>query len=149
MTKLDMSENDFEGAAAGKAIGDMLTGNGTLKDLNLSSCYIDAYAAQGISTGLAANEALSKLDLRQNDLPVQSRQEICTLCKSKGISLQIEKDGLVEEQNDSPSQKEAKGETLVIGGITVESTMTEADFSGKGLEEAEVVALAAFLPECR
>jgi hypothetical protein len=39
--------------------------------------------------------------------------------------------------------------TLVIGGITVESTMTEADFSGKDLEEAEVVALADFLPKCR
>jgi GH25 family lysozyme M1 (1,4-beta-N-acetylmuramidase) len=40
-------------------------------------------------------------------------------------------------------------ETLVIGGIDVESTMTEADFSGKSLKEAEVIALAAFLPKCR
>jgi hypothetical protein len=80
---------------------------------------------------------------------VQSRQEIWTLCKSKGISLDIEKDGLVEEEDDSSSQEEAKVETLVIGGITVESTITEADFSGKDLEEAEVIALAAFLPGCK
>jgi hypothetical protein len=39
--------------------------------------------------------------------------------------------------------------TLEIGGITVESTMTEADFSGNNLEEADVVALAAFLPKCK
>jgi hypothetical protein len=149
ITKLDMSVNYFKGAAAGKAIGDMLTGNSTLKDLHLSSCYIDASAAQEMSTSLAGNEALSKLDLRSNALPVQSRQEIWTLCKSRGISLEIEKDGLVEEEDDSSSQEEAKVETLVIGGITVESTMTEADFSGKDLEEAEVVALAAFLPGCR
>jgi hypothetical protein len=94
--------------------------------------------------------ALSKLDLRSNALPVQSRQEIWTLCKSKSVSLEIEEDGLVEGQGDSSSQEEeAKVETLVIGGITVESTITEADFSEKDLEEADVIALAAFLPKCR
>jgi hypothetical protein len=68
MTKLDMSKNRFEGAEAGNAIGDMLTANSTLKDLNLSSCYIDAYAAQGISTGLAGSGGLKSLNISDNNL---------------------------------------------------------------------------------
>ena len=68
MTKLDMSENVFEGAAAGKAIGGMLTGNSTLKDLDLSGCRIDSGAAKGTSKGLARNGALSVLSLKNNAL---------------------------------------------------------------------------------
>jgi hypothetical protein len=68
MTKLDMSRNKFKGAAAGKSIGDMLTGNSTLKDLNLSKCNIDSDAAQGISTGLAGNGALLHFDISHSDI---------------------------------------------------------------------------------
>jgi hypothetical protein len=68
MTKLDMSKNYFAGAAAGKAIGDMLTGNSTLKDLDLSGCHLDSYAVKGISKGLAGNVALYELILKDNKL---------------------------------------------------------------------------------
>jgi Ran GTPase-activating protein (RanGAP) involved in mRNA processing and transport len=68
MTKLDMSNNYFNGAAAGKAIGGMLTGNSTLKDLYLSGCGIDSDAAKGISKGLAGNGAMTKLDISKNRL---------------------------------------------------------------------------------
>jgi Ran GTPase-activating protein (RanGAP) involved in mRNA processing and transport len=68
MAKLDMSRNYFQGPAAGKAIGDMLTGNSTLKDLDLSRCSIDSGAAKGISKGLAGNGALTSLDISDNNL---------------------------------------------------------------------------------
>jgi hypothetical protein len=71
MMKLDMSRNKFKGAAAGKSIGGMLTGNSTLKDLNLSKCNIDSDAAQGISTGLAGNGAMTSLNLSSNKLGVK------------------------------------------------------------------------------
>jgi hypothetical protein len=45
---------------------------------------------------------MSKLDLRQNALPLQIRQEIWTLCKSKGISLEIEEDGLMPIEKVPP-----------------------------------------------
>jgi Ran GTPase-activating protein (RanGAP) involved in mRNA processing and transport len=66
MTKLDMSKSYFAGAAAGKVIGDMLTGNSTLKDLDLSGCRIDSGAAKEISKGLAGNGALLSLDISKN-----------------------------------------------------------------------------------
>jgi Leucine-rich repeat (LRR) protein len=71
MTKLDMSKNHFTGAAAGKVIRDMLTGNSTLKDLDLSRCRIDSGAAKGISEGFAGNRALTSLDLSSNNLQAE------------------------------------------------------------------------------
>jgi hypothetical protein len=68
MTKLDMSKQNFAGVPAGKVIGDMLTGNSTLKDLDLSGCRIDSGAAKGTSKGLARNGALSVLSLKNNTL---------------------------------------------------------------------------------
>jgi hypothetical protein len=158
MTRLNISKNGLLTQEGGRALGNMLKANIMLKELDISDSGNGMRSSQrdgpGFATaileGLAAgNGALSKLDLRQNALFVQGRQKIWTLCKSKGISLDIEEDGLVEGQDDSSSQEEAEVKTLVIGGITVESTMTEADFSGKALKEAEVIALAAFLPKCR
>jgi hypothetical protein len=81
MMKLDMSRNNFKGAAAGKSIGDMLTGNSTLKDLNLSKCNIDSDAAQGISTGLAGNRVLTSLNLSSNSLKVEGTKIIAEAVK--------------------------------------------------------------------
>ena len=63
LTKLDISDDYFPGAAVGEAIGNMLAGNRTIKDLDISKCCIDAEAAQEISLGLSDNEALTSLDI--------------------------------------------------------------------------------------
>jgi hypothetical protein len=68
LTKLDISGDFFPGAAAGKAIGNMLAGNRTLKDLDISKCCIDAESAQEISLGLSDNGALTSLNLASNSI---------------------------------------------------------------------------------
>jgi hypothetical protein len=115
MTKLDMSRNNFEGAAAGKAIGDMLTGNSTLKDLDLSGCRIDSDAAKGISKGLAGNGALSSANLLRNYIPVEQAQELVNIMR-------------------------AKGNLTTLCGLSREET--ELDFSGQYLSDGAAVLIA-------
>jgi hypothetical protein len=89
LTKLDMSQNALEGAAAGKAIGDMLTDNVTLKDLNLGMCSIDSDAVQGISTGLAGNGALVSLDLSENHLEADGAKVVAKAIKVTSCAIAI------------------------------------------------------------
>ena len=93
--KLNLSKCWLRGAEAGKAIGDMLATNTSLKELDLSGWgpndgdSSDAEFAKAFAVGLGANGALASLDLSQNSVPESEMEQIKTLCQSKEISLKI------------------------------------------------------------
>ena len=65
LVKLNMSDNNFYGAEAGKILGDMLAANTVLKELDISggeyeSQKCDVEFFKGFSPGLGANAAATK-----------------------------------------------------------------------------------------
>jgi prophage DNA circulation protein len=121
MTKLDMSENDFKGAAAGKAIGDMLDGTSTLTDLNLSSCYIDAYAAQGISTGLAGNEAILSVNLLKNDTGVEQARALVIILKEHSTLKSLCGNNGDETELDMSGKMHGAGDAIMLAAEIIDN----------------------------
>lgn len=68
MVKLNMSDNNFCGSAAGKAMGDMIVANPMLEELDLSECNMQSESSQAFAVGLGANRALTSLNMSDNSL---------------------------------------------------------------------------------
>ena len=72
-----------------QALSDMLKTNAVLKELDMSSNYMDSADAKMLSEGIAANGALASLDLSQNNVPEPERGQIKATCEAKGIALKL------------------------------------------------------------
>jgi Ran GTPase-activating protein (RanGAP) involved in mRNA processing and transport len=68
LTNLDMSNNNFYGTEAGKALGKMLAVNTVLKQLDLSGCNMRVESTKAFAVGIRDNGALSSLNLSTNSL---------------------------------------------------------------------------------
>ena len=86
---------DDDGAPAGKALGDMLKANSTVKELDVSSSaeYSDSKGgtsfAKELAVGISANGALANLDLSENNIRKDKQRQIKELCKTKKIKLKL------------------------------------------------------------
>ena len=92
LAKLDLSNNNLgqESDRGGmQALSDMLKTNAVLKELDMSSNYMDSADAKMLSEGIAANGALASLDLSQNNVPEPERGQIKATCEAKGIALKL------------------------------------------------------------
>jgi hypothetical protein len=95
LTKLDMSDNRLATRAAGEALGEMLNGNTTLLEFDVSKN--EGFGgrdgtgfAQRICNGLECNEAISSINLLKNQIPkdwaqklvkmMQAKENLTTLC---------------------------------------------------------------------
>jgi Ran GTPase-activating protein (RanGAP) involved in mRNA processing and transport len=130
MTKLDMSDNDFKGAAAGNAIGDMLSGNSTLKDLDLSGCRIDSDAAQGISKGVAGNGAMASLNLSSNNLVINKWRAKDNDNRSPWVHL----DGRTQ-RGKRPIDLDVSGIVAIANAIKDMGALTSLDLSSNNLKD--------------
>jgi Ran GTPase-activating protein (RanGAP) involved in mRNA processing and transport len=68
LSRLDLSGNSIKGVSAGKALGDALSENNVLKDLDLSNNQCGVDFIQAFSRGLRNNAAMHTLLLSKNNL---------------------------------------------------------------------------------
>jgi hypothetical protein len=73
LTSLNMSANGLKGAEAGKALGDAIATNTSLKELDISGSEYDDQTCdvefvQTFSVGLRDNGAMTSLNLSSNEL---------------------------------------------------------------------------------
>jgi hypothetical protein len=174
MTKLDLSSNDM--CAEGiKLIAGALKGNQAMTELNISSTYagrVSKYGAYDMSGIIVLTEvikdmgALSKLSLKDNRL--------CTKEAGKVLAAALMGNSVLKEldvssnysyyhdqdQGDGPGFAQELAVGLIDNGamssftfgeqqaVTMTTTMTEMDFSGKELCVSEAIMISAFLPKC-
>jgi hypothetical protein len=180
---LSLKKNSLGIKDAGAAIGEMLKMNSVLKELDLSDNFVrggDSIIStdnhkyhrlrsslhefgQGISTGLASNRALTKLDISKNDLGAEGGMALAAGLKGNQViaELNIGSNLLGLNPDGSADTSNVVAIANVIGDmramtkltfgdkqvITMTTEMTEANFSGK-LSTNEAKIVAAFLPKC-
>jgi hypothetical protein len=108
LTSLHMSANGLKGAEAGKALGDAIAANTVLKELDISggqctSEQCDVEFVQTFSVGLRANEAISSVNVRFNDIGTEQAQALAnilkehatlkSLCGNKGNETELDMSG--------------------------------------------------------
>ena len=81
LVKLNMSDNNFYGAEAGKILGDMLAANTVLKELDLSKCNMRTESTQAFAVGLSTNGALTSLNLSENKLGTEGAKHVAEAVK--------------------------------------------------------------------
>jgi hypothetical protein len=176
MTRLHLSKNGLLSKEGGRALGDILKANTTLKELEVSGSGngMEPGVKDGpgfvtaISEGLAGNMALTKFDISENRLCAEGGKILAAGLKGNiGITeLNIATTFLGIEPNGQPDISGVVALADVIkdmGGIstftfsgddeesepvTMETSMVEADFSKKGLGVSGAIIVGAFLPKC-
>jgi hypothetical protein len=163
-----------QGAAVGKVLGAMLQTNSTLRKLDVSNSMKvlnspgGPWFAQELAVGLRDNGALTSLDLSSNCIGQLVLTDGITYSKAKSGKMLYWKDRKslgadpppgcgpigVSSIADAISDMGAMS-TFIFSGddsrstpVTMEISMTEADFSGKDLGASGALLVAAFLPKC-
>ena len=134
VTELDVSGQSLGGEGA-LVIRRYLKNNGAMVKLNMSKNQIKgAEAGKALGDALAANTVLEELDLSENYSGPEFAKEFAVGLGANGALMKFTFSG--DDEYDSKP-------------VTIESSMTEADFSGKFLLASGAIMLAAFLPKCR
>jgi hypothetical protein len=158
---------------AGKALAEMLAANTVLTELDLSDNLGPGARdgpgfAQELAVGIRDNGALSVLSLNCNNLRAEGGRALAVGLKdNQGItSLNISSNLLGLDSNGSSDTSGVVALADAIPGmgamsvftfdggysdsrpVTMKTSMTEADFSGKALRQTGAIMLSAFLPKC-
>jgi hypothetical protein len=173
-----MSKNGLLSKDGGTVLGEMLKVNTVLKELDVSSSgdgmpYGTSDGpgfAKELAVGIKGNGAISSINLLKNEIPVEQAQELVKIMQVKDNLTTL--CGLSREETklDFSGQWLGAGDAVLIANdisdmgalstftfsgiyssepVTMEITMTEADFSGKGLGVSGGMMVAAFLPKCQ
>jgi hypothetical protein len=142
LTELDVSGNNL-GMEGALVITAYLNGNGALTSLDISDNTLCGLYSNGRGTYNGAGvEALSDL------LKVNSVLKELNMSKTyigpegaKVLSLGLSVNRAISQFTFSGDEEDSKP-------VTMETSMTEADFSVKGLGESGTAMAAAFLPKC-
>jgi Ran GTPase-activating protein (RanGAP) involved in mRNA processing and transport len=173
---LSLKSNNLQ-AAGGKALAEGLKGNQVITELNiagntLSNSGYDMSGVVALADVIPGMRALSVLSLKDNRLLTAEAGRILsdmvatnTVLKELDLSSNNWQDGYGRLQGDGPgfARELAVGirdngalSTFTFSGdfssskpVTMETTMIEADFSGKGLGAPGGMMVAAFLPKCQ
>jgi hypothetical protein len=113
--------------------------------------------------------ALSSVNLLKNNIPVEQAQELVKIMQSKENRTTLCGLSGEETELDFSGQELGNGDAVLIASdisdmwaltkfvfsgdddsksVTMETTMTVADFGGKGLGVSGAIMLSAFLPKC-
>ena len=160
-----MGANGITGSEAGKALGDAITVNTVLKELDLSGgedywMECDAEFVKGFSPGLGANGALVKFDISNNDIMRDGAQALAEALKDNQVMKELniarnplyypDMSGVFAISNAIPTMGAL--ETITFGdkqAATMKADMTKANLSGKQLDAAGAIIVGAFLPKCQ
>ena len=137
----------------------------------MSSCGLGAHDACEIADGLCANGALIKFDISQNRLYAEGTKLVAQALKNNQVMTDLnlssnemtddgnygtDLSGVIAIGNAIPTigamaKFTFSGYTINGQGppVTIETSMTKADFSGKKLGPSGAIMLAAFLPKCQ
>jgi hypothetical protein len=174
MTKLNLSRNEIQGAEAGKALGDAIKGNTVLKELDISGDSYnkcDVEFVKPFAVGLHDNGAILSVNLLKNSIGVGQAKDLVailkahptlkSLCGNKGNETELDMSGKMDGAEDAImvaaevvdnraiSTFTFSGDYEESDPVTMETTMTETDFSGKNLGVSGGMMVAAFLPKCQ
>ena len=114
-----------------------------LVKFDISKNRLRAEGTKAVAKALKGNKSMTELNISSNDMS----------CDSKGY---IGKDmsGVMDIANAIPTMGALakftiSGDQYHSKPVTIETTMTEANFSGKVLQASGAIILAAFLPKCQ
>jgi hypothetical protein len=144
LKELDLSSNyvnpNFGGDAPGFAL-ELAVGikdNGTLTSLNMSANGLKgAEAGKALGDAIATNTVLKDLDISGGQYDSQKCDVECVQAFSVG-----------HRDNGALSQFTFSGDGEDSEPVTMETSMVEADFCGKGLGVSGAIMAGAFLPKC-
>jgi hypothetical protein len=122
-----MSKNGMLKNEAGKALAHMLKSNNVLTELNLTDCTAPTLVG-------------GRRGELQTTLILAERRTRCTRFAHE-LAVGISSNGTLSTFTFSGSVSKREP-------VTMETSMTEANFDGKGLGVTGAIMLAAFLPKC-
>jgi hypothetical protein len=131
LTELTISNMGI-GAADAVAISKFLPKCGALMLLNLSSNNLKAEGSKTVAEAIKGSRAMTSLNLSGNRLGAEGAKHIAEGIKENGALSKFTLSG--DYSNSKP--------------VTMETTMTVADFSGKRIGVSGTIMLSAFLPKC-
>jgi hypothetical protein len=141
ITELNLAKNDINADDA-KILAPAIRDNGALSVLSLKDNRLATKeGGKALAQALASNSTLKELDVSSNNWQSFGRwegdgsgfaQELAVGIKDNGAILQCTFSG--DGEGNEP--------------VTMETSMVEADFSGKGLGISGAIMVAAFLPKC-
>jgi hypothetical protein len=123
------------------AIADAIKYMGALSTLCLKDNKLATKeAGKALAAALAGNSVLTELDVSNNSWYNEGD-------KDDGVGFAQELAAGIKD-NGAISKFTFSGDCSDSKSVTMETTMTVADFTGKGLGVSEAVMLSAFLPKC-
>jgi Ran GTPase-activating protein (RanGAP) involved in mRNA processing and transport len=156
LSSLSLSKNALLTKEAGKVIGDMLKGNSTLKELDLSSNFdYGAGAADGpgfaqeLADGIKDNGAMTKLNVSSNALCAEGGKFLAAALKGNHVmkELDISSNYLAIDANDKPDMS---GVIAFANAISDMRAMTSLNLASNDLwaEGAKIVMEAIKVTKC-
>ena len=152
LVKLNLSKCCLHGAESGKAVGDMLASNTSLKELDLSGYGPDSFAssdaefAQAFAVGLSANGVLTSLDISNNNLAKGSRKNPdWTHVRGKYDDYYIHKDGKKQKYREPADLylREISGVLALADAIKNNGVLTSLDLGHNNFRKKEKATLRA------
>ena len=124
------------------ALADAIGANTTLTSLNVSDNDLHAVGGKVIAEALRENQSMAELCLAGNHLGITESHSAADMSGVMAIATAITTMGALTKLTIS-------GDQSYCEPVTVEASMTEADFSSKYLMASGAIMLAAFLPKCQ
>jgi hypothetical protein len=172
LSVLSLKDNSLCNKEAGKTLSEMLAGNTVLKELDVSSnsyyCSDGAGFAQELAVGLGDDRALSVLSLKSNQLHADGGKALAEGLKGNTMITELDissntvgedsygrtdMSGVIALADAIPNMGAMSvytfsGDSSNSKAVTMNTSMTEADFSEKYLGVSGAIMLLAFLPKC-
>jgi hypothetical protein len=175
LTSLNMSANGPKGAEAGKALGDAVAANTSLKELDISggqydSQMCDAEFVKTFSVGLRDNRALAYFNISKNGLSVAGAKVLGEALRGNQVMTEINISSNYLGKASRYGDTDISGVVVFAGAIpdmgalsklifggdpdaagrpyepaTLEVGMTEADFGNKNLGVGGAIVISAWI----
>jgi hypothetical protein len=136
-------DNHFRASSAGAtALTDAISGNGALTKFDISDNSLKAEGGKALAVGLKGNHVMTALNIAGNRLTMNAGGNAYDDMSGVAAVADAIKD------MGALSQFTFSGDNYDSKPVTMEISMTEADFSAKGLGDSGAILVAAFLPKC-
>jgi Ran GTPase-activating protein (RanGAP) involved in mRNA processing and transport len=131
LEKLLMGANGLKGEETGKALGDAIATNTTLRELDLSGNWdgklkCDANFVKGFAVGLGANGALVKFDISANSICAEGGRHLAAALTNNQImtELNIAANNLGKESSDRRAKADMSAVVAISNAIPTMGALT-------------------------
>jgi hypothetical protein len=142
LSVLSLKNNSLGTKEAGKALGEMLTVNSVLKELDLSDNAVSVYVggdgpgfAQELALGIKDNGALTKFDISNNCLYTAGSKALAEGLKGNQVMAELNLAGneMGKESGDYYAKADMSGIIALAGVIPGMGALTSLDISSNNL----------------